>query len=92
MPLTRWPLAHILIARLRELTRLRESLLADTAQAINVIRDITVDASRRLSMRYRDLGNDAAFFLELDELHQALGKGPLGCPRTRTHRGVSSTN
>jgi len=75
LPLTRWPLAHLLITRMRELTRLRESLLADTAQAIDVIRDITVDASRRLSMRYRDLGHDAAFFLELDELHQALGKG-----------------
>ncbi|MFT3921439.1 MAG: PEP/pyruvate-binding domain-containing protein [Myxococcales bacterium] len=75
LPLTRWPLAGLLITRMRELTRLRESLLADTAQAINVIRDITVDASRRLSMRYRDLGSDSAFFLELDELHQALGKG-----------------
>jgi phosphohistidine swiveling domain-containing protein len=87
LPLTRWPLAHILITRLRELTRLRESLLADTAQAINVIRDITVDASRRLSMRYRDLGNDAAFFLELDELHQALGKGRWDVhERVRTRR------
>ena len=86
-PITRWPLASILIARLRELTRLRESLLADTAQAINVIRDITVDASRRLSMRYRDLGNDAAFFLELDELHQALGKGRWDVhERVRTRR------
>ncbi len=85
LPLTRWPLAHFLIHRLRELTRLRESLLGDTAQAIDVIRDITVDASRRLSMRYRDLGNDAAFFLELDELHQALAKG-----RWDVHERVST--
>ncbi len=75
LPITRWPLAKLLIARMRDLTRLRESLLADTAQAITVIREISVDASRRLSMRYRDVGQDAAFFLELEELHSALGRG-----------------
>jgi pyruvate,water dikinase len=75
LPLTRWPLAQLLIGRLRELTRLREGLLTDTAQAIDAIHDIAVDASRRLSMRYRDLDADAAFFLELDELHAALARG-----------------
>jgi phosphoenolpyruvate synthase/pyruvate phosphate dikinase len=87
LPFTRWPLAQLLIKRLRELTRLRETLLADTAQAINVIRDIAVDASRRLSMRYRDLGSDAAFFLELDELHAALARGQWDVQeRVRTRR------
>jgi phosphohistidine swiveling domain-containing protein len=75
LPMTRWPLAKLLMQRLRDLTRLRENLLADTAQAINVVRDIAVDVSRRLSMRYRELGPDAASFLELDELHAALSRG-----------------
>ena len=35
LPITRWPLASLLIARLRELTRLRESLLSDTARAVS---------------------------------------------------------
>jgi pyruvate,water dikinase len=87
LPVVRWPLARVLIARLRELTRHRERLLADTAQAISVIRDIALDASRRLSMRYRDLGPDGAFFLDLPELHAALGRGHWDVhERVRTRR------
>jgi phosphohistidine swiveling domain-containing protein len=75
MPMSTWPLVMLLVRRLRELTRHRESLTADTAQAVSVIRDIARDASRRLSMRYRSIGPDAGFFLDLDELHAGLGHG-----------------
>ncbi|MDB4976088.1 MAG: ppsA, partial [Myxococcaceae bacterium] len=75
LPLALWPLAGILIKRLRELTRQREGLFSDTARAVSVVREIAVDASRRLAMRERSLGQDAAFYLTLDELHGALARG-----------------
>jgi phosphohistidine swiveling domain-containing protein len=75
VPVPVWPLVALLLRRLRELTQHRESLTTDTAQAIGVIRDIARDASRRLEMRYRGIGPDAAFFLELEELHQGLSRG-----------------
>jgi phosphohistidine swiveling domain-containing protein len=74
LPLTSWPLARLLISRLRGLTKQRENLFSDTARAVAVVREIAVDASRRLSMRDRSLGADAAFFLSIDELHAALAR------------------
>lgn len=70
-----WPVARLLIKRMRELTRQREGLFSDTARAVGVIREIAVDASRRLSMRERALGLDAAFYLTIDELHAMLARG-----------------
>jgi rifampicin phosphotransferase len=75
LPLPLWPLAGLLIKRMRELTRQREGLFSDTTRAVSVIREIAVDASRRLAMRERSLGLDAAFFLNIDELHAALARG-----------------
>ena len=75
LPFVLWPLGSVLIKRLRELTRQREGVFSDTARAISVIREIAVDASRRLAMRERSLGTDAAFYLTLDELHGALARG-----------------
>ncbi|MDB4991275.1 MAG: Phosphoenolpyruvate synthase [Myxococcaceae bacterium] len=75
LPLALWPFASLLIKRLRELTRQREGLLSDTARAVSVVREIAVDASRRLAMRERALGADAAFYLTLEELHGALARG-----------------
>jgi rifampicin phosphotransferase len=75
LPLPSWPLARLLITRIRELTRQRETLFCDTTQAIGIVREIAVDASRRLAMRERALGNDAAFYLTIDELHAALARG-----------------
>ncbi len=75
LPLTLWPLARLVIARMRELTRQREALFSDTCRAVGVIREIAVDASRRLAMRERALGADAAFYLTVDELHGALARG-----------------
>jgi pyruvate,water dikinase len=75
LPFALWPAAALLIRRLRDLTKQREQLFSDTARAVSVIREIAVDASRRLSMRDRGLGSDAAFFLTMDELHGALARG-----------------
>lgn len=74
MPIAVWPLARLLVARVRELTRQREALFSDTARAVAVVREIVVDASRRLAMRERTLGSDAAFYLSIEELHEALAR------------------
>jgi rifampicin phosphotransferase len=75
LPIPLWVPARLLIRRLRDLTRQREVLFSDTARAVSVIREIAVDASRRLAMRDRTLGRDGAFFLTMDELHGALARG-----------------
>jgi pyruvate,water dikinase len=75
VPLLLWPAVQLLLKRVRGLTRDRDRLLLDLAHGITVIREIAVDASRRLASRFPDLGSDAAFFLELSELHAALSRG-----------------
>ena len=75
VPMALWPLVMLLVSRLRELTRQRESLTIDTVQAISMIRDIARDTSRRLEMRYRGIGPDSGFYLELEELHAGLSRG-----------------
>jgi pyruvate,water dikinase len=75
VPLLLWPVFSFLLRRLRLLTHDRDRLLLDLAHGITVIREIAVDSSRRLSSRYPDLGPDAAFYLELSELHAALARG-----------------
>jgi rifampicin phosphotransferase len=75
VPVLLWPLLSALVERARTLTAERDKLLLDTAQAITVVREIAVDASRRLAMRHPDVGDDAAFYLDLDELHAALARG-----------------
>jgi pyruvate,water dikinase len=75
LPLAVRPVVQLLLARLRKLTQQRDKLLLDMVHGISVIREIVVDASRRLSTRHRDLGSDAAFFLDLAELHSALARG-----------------
>lgn len=75
VPILLWPVTQVLITRLRALTQQRESLLVDAAQAVTLLREIALDASRRLSMREPSLGLAGAFCLELDELHAMLGAG-----------------
>jgi pyruvate,water dikinase len=75
LPLLLRPPVQLLLARLRELTRQRDKLLLDLAHGISVIREIAVDASRRLGTRQREIDPEAAFFLDLSELHAALARG-----------------
>ncbi len=75
VPLALWPVASLLLKRTRVLTRERDKLLLDLSHGITVVREIAVDASRRLSARRPELGPDAAFFLDLSELHSALARG-----------------
>lgn len=75
MPLVLWPAFSVLLKRTRVLTRERDKLLLDLSHGITVVREIAVDASRRLASRRPELGSDAAFFLDLNELHAALARG-----------------
>jgi pyruvate,water dikinase len=75
VPFSLWPVALLLIKRVRELTKAREQLLSDAAQAIFSVREIALDASRRMSFYLPDAPADAAFFLELSELHVWLAEG-----------------
>ncbi len=75
IPMLLWPVTQVLITRVRTLTRQREELLVDAARAITVLREVALDASRRLAMREPSLGAEGAFFLNLDELHAMLRSG-----------------
>jgi pyruvate,water dikinase len=75
VPIVLWPAFSLLLKRTRTLTRERDKLLLDLSQGITVVREIAVDASRRLAARCPELGSDAAFFLDLNELHAALARG-----------------
>jgi phosphohistidine swiveling domain-containing protein len=75
VPLIARPVVQLLLARVRQLTQQRDKLLLDLVHGISMVREIVVDASRRLSTRHRELGTDAAFFLDLAELHAALARG-----------------
>jgi pyruvate,water dikinase len=75
LPLYARPLIQLLLSRVRHLTQQRDKLLLDLVHGISMIREIVVDASRRLSTRHRELGDEAAFFLDLAELHAALARG-----------------
>ncbi len=75
VPMALWPLTLALLKRVRSLTQRREALLFDAAQAVRVVREIALDASRRMSVRASGLaGIDGAFFLQLDELHALLAR------------------
>ncbi len=78
VPMALWPITGVLINRLRALTKQREELLIDAARAVTVLREITLDASRRLAMREPALGREAAFLLDLNELHGMLAGGVWG--------------
>jgi phosphohistidine swiveling domain-containing protein len=75
VPFVLWPVALLLVKRVRELTKAREQLLSDAAQAIYSVREIALDASRRMSSHLPDAAPDSAFFLELSELHTWLAEG-----------------
>lgn len=75
VPLLLWAPVQLLLKRLRALMRDRDGLLLDLAYGVSVIREIAVDTSRRLSSRSPELGPDAAFYLDLPELHAALSHG-----------------
>lgn len=91
VPFTLWPIALLLVKRVRELTKAREQLLSDAAQAIFSVREIALDASRRMSLHSPDAPTDGAFFLELGELHAWLAEGSNEILERMTQRRVEHT-
>lgn len=70
-PPLRAPL-RALLSVAREGLRARERLRSQFVQALALLRNVALDASRRLLVREPDIGKDAAFFLTLGELHGVL--------------------
>ncbi|HKP57024.1 MAG TPA: PEP/pyruvate-binding domain-containing protein [Polyangiales bacterium] len=61
-----------LLAVVRNAMRLRERLRDNVVQVLDLFRLLACDASRRIAIREPGIGEDAAFFLTLSELHGYL--------------------
>jgi pyruvate,water dikinase len=61
-----------LLSLVQRFTRLRERLRAYVTEVLGMFRDVALDASRRLAMRDAAYGDDAAFFLTMEEVHTVL--------------------
>ena len=72
-------LARHLLARTQRFARLRERMRARVTEALWFVREVAVEASRRMAARFPLAGEDAAFFLSMDELLAWL-RGQLGDP------------
>ena len=57
--------------------RLRERLRARVSEILGLIRNVALDASRRIAAKEPTAGVDAAFFITIDEMHRLL-RGELG--------------
>jgi pyruvate,water dikinase len=79
-----------LLALVQRYMRLRERLRAHVTRVLGMFRVIALDVSRRISLREGDVGEEAAFFLTMDELHAVLrgelrSVAPLVRQRRRAH-------
>jgi pyruvate,water dikinase len=61
-----------LLGLVQRFMRLRERLRSHVVQVLSLYRAVALDASRRLSVMERGIGDDAAFYLTIDELHAFL--------------------
>jgi pyruvate,water dikinase len=61
-----------LLSLVQRFMRLRERLRAHVTSILGMFREVALDASRRLVAREPSIGEDAAFFLTLEELHAVL--------------------
>jgi pyruvate,water dikinase len=66
------PPLRALLSVVRNYVRMRERLRSHVVHVLGLFRLVALDASRRFAVREPDVGNDAAFFLTLDELHGVL--------------------
>lgn len=71
-PLFVRPLAAPLLMRVQSLVSTREQMRAQVAEILSLYRAIALDASRRLAAEDPRYGDNAAFFLHIDELHGYL--------------------
>lgn len=66
------PLAAPLLARVQSLVSTREQMRAQVAEILSLYRAVALDSSRRLAAEDPRVGENAAFFLHVDELHAYL--------------------
>ncbi len=72
VPLGLRPALRHLLFLLQRFMRLRERLRGQVVEVLGLFRSIALDASRRLATLNPGAGDDAAFFLTLEELHRLL--------------------
>lgn len=73
MPRALRPLLRRLVRVVRHYVRERERLRSHVVRVLGLLREIALEASRRLRAREPDARDDAAFLLTLEELHGVLG-------------------
>jgi pyruvate,water dikinase len=61
-----------LLELVRRFMRMREHLRSHVTDVLGLLRRVALDVSRRIETREPEAGDDAAFFLTVDELHQVL--------------------
>lgn len=66
-------LVRHLLGRTQRFARLRERLRARVTEALGLLREVALEASRRLAQREPGIGDDAAFYLTAEELEGWLG-------------------
>ena len=71
-PLALRPSLNKLMRATQRLTRTREALRDNVVQVLGMYRRVALDVSRRLEQVEPSVGEDAAFFLTIDELHKVL--------------------
>ncbi|MCG8558140.1 MAG: PEP-utilizing enzyme [Proteobacteria bacterium] len=77
--------AKRLLTMVRYYMREREALRSDIVKVLGLFRAIACDASKRIRMLEPECGDDAAFYLTLEELH-ALLRGQLNSVRQIVRR------
>ncbi len=81
----RTALRHVL-AMVQRFTRLRERLRGYVTEVLGMFRVVALDASRRIALSEPEAGDDAGFYLSLDELHGLLRHGGSVATRVRQRR------
>ncbi|MCS6799399.1 MAG: PEP-utilizing enzyme [Myxococcota bacterium] len=90
VPIAARPALQLLVERARDALRLRERLRGHVTRVLGLVRSVAVEASRRIEAVEPGSGQDAAFFLTIEELHAWLdGRlrrvGPIVARRRLAH-------
>ncbi|MCA9609073.1 MAG: hypothetical protein KC619_25905 [Myxococcales bacterium] len=79
--------ARHLLSLVQRFTRLRERLRSHVVKVLGLYRDVALDASRRLKVMEPGAGDNAAFYLSVEEMHAFLrGESGALAPLVRRRR------
>ncbi len=80
------PMFRHLLSFVRRYTRLRERLRGHVIAVLGLMRIVALEVSRRLERNEPEVGDDAAFYLTLDELHAVLQRPHSVATRVRQRK------